>query len=106
IQFFSIRIRNAFDGSTRKLLNSIRKKQGPLYLNLGSGPRGLDDVRWINIDGFRDKNVQYLCDFNRRLPFDDETFDGIFCEHVLEHFSYENGRKVLEECKRIMKQGG
>lgn len=76
------------------------------YLNLGSGPRGKNSNDWINIDGFNDENVHYLCDFNKRLPFQDETFDGIFCEHVLEHFDFNNGSMLLKECIRILKPNG
>ena len=106
IHFVGIRARNRIFSRTRKLLNDISKKSGPLYLNLGSGPRGLKAPDWINIDGFKDKNVQYLCDFSRPLPFENETFDGIFCEHVFEHFTYADGRKLMLECRRILKSGG
>ena len=97
---------NLLFSKTSGLLNDIRKKSGPLYLNLGSGPRGLDAANWVNVDGFKDTNVHYLCDFGRPLPFGSETFDGIFCEHVLEHFTNDNGRKLLIECHRILKKGG
>lgn len=106
LHFFSIRIKNIIFSRTGILLKSIRGKSGPVYLNLGSGPRGLDTANWVNIDGFKDKNVHYLCDFSRPLPFEDETFDGIFCEHVLEHFTYGSGRTLLVECKRILKKDG
>jgi predicted SAM-dependent methyltransferase len=86
----------------RLLINGTKEK----YLNLGSGPRGLDDGRWINIDGFKDKNVHYLCDFNRPIPFAKGVFDGIFCEHVLEHFDYTNGKNLMNECHRILNKNG
>lgn len=77
-----------------------------VYLNLGSGPRGLDSPAWINIDGFKDENVHYLCDISRSIPFGNNVFDGIFCEHVLEHFTASDGEKLLGECIRILKKGG
>ena len=106
IHFVGVRTRNRIFSKTRKLLKAISRKPGPLYLNLGSGPRGLDSPEWVNIDGFKDTNVEYLCDFSRPLPFKDGTFDGIFCEHVFEHFTYENGRRLMTECMRILKPGG
>jgi predicted SAM-dependent methyltransferase len=106
VHFMRIRTGNRLFSRTNKLLKYISKKSSPLFLNLGSGPRGIDAPEWINIDGFKDKNVQYLCDFARPLPFKDNTFDGIFCEHVLEHFTNESGRKLLIECSRILKKGG
>ena len=38
------------------------------------------------------------------LPFEDESFDVIFCNHVLEHI--EDDRKALSELYRVMKKGG
>ncbi len=38
------------------------------------------------------------------LPFDDASFDVIFCNHVLEHIP--NDTKALQEMYRILKPGG
>jgi len=78
----------------------------PLFLNLGCGPRGLADARWINVDGFSDTNVDVLLDLSRPLPFPDRSFDGVFCEHVLEHFSEEDGLAIAREVLRILSAGG
>jgi predicted SAM-dependent methyltransferase len=64
------------------------------------------DQHWINIDAVSYPGVEYLVDFNRMLPFRDDTFDGIFCEHVLEHFSLEQGKRLLADCFRILKPSG
>jgi predicted SAM-dependent methyltransferase len=77
-----------------------------LFLNLGSGPRGVDSPHWMNIDGYADVNVQHLVDFSRPLPIPDNSFDGIFSEHVQEHFSLEDGIALLRECHRILAPGG
>lgn len=107
LHFLRIRFDNFIFFRSVRLLKCIRKNNShPLYLNLGSGPRGLDSDNWINIDGFKDTNVHFLCDFNRPFPFEPDTFDGIFCEHVLEHFTYEDGRALMIECKRILKNDG
>jgi predicted SAM-dependent methyltransferase len=57
-------------------------------------------------DGFRDHNVHYLLDFGRPLPFPDDSFDAVFCEHVLEHFSLEDGKRLAQETYRILRPGG
>lgn len=41
-----------------------------------------------------------ICD----LPFDDNSFDIIFCNHVLEHIP--NDKKAMKELYRVLKQGG
>lgn len=38
------------------------------------------------------------------LPFEDESFDVILCNHVLEHIP--NDKKAMEELFRVMKSGG
>ena len=38
------------------------------------------------------------------MPFDDNCFDFIMCNHVLEHV--ENDIKALSEIKRVLKKGG
>lgn len=38
------------------------------------------------------------------LPFEDEQFDVVFCNHVLEHI--EDDRKAMRELYRVMKPGG
>lgn len=41
-----------------------------------------------------------ICD----LPFEDESFDIVFCNHVLEHI--EEDGKAMSELYRVMKKGG
>ena len=38
------------------------------------------------------------------LPFDDNSFDVIFCNHVLEHIP--NDTKAMQELYRVLKKGG
>lgn len=38
------------------------------------------------------------------LPFDDDSFDVVFCNHVLEHI--KDDRKAMGELYRVMKPGG
>jgi hypothetical protein len=68
LHFMRLRLRNFL---TRKHA-AIRKRAAsarPMYLNLGSGPRGIDDLHWINVDGYPDKNVDFLLDFARHCHF-------------------------------------
>ncbi|NOZ47507.1 MAG: methyltransferase domain-containing protein [Chlorobi bacterium] len=38
------------------------------------------------------------------IPFDDNTFDVLMCNHVLEHV--DNDKKVMQEFYRVLKPGG
>jgi predicted SAM-dependent methyltransferase len=106
MHFLVLRLRNTVTRQRTRIAGFIASRRPPRYLNLGSGPRGLDDAHWLNVDGFTDKNVHFLIDISRALPFPSETFEGVFCEHVLEHFSVNDGLKISREVKRILRPGG
>lgn len=106
LHFIWTRAWNTVTWQKGRIARTLAGRARPLYLNLGSGPRGLAHHRWINVDGFKNRNVHFLLDFSRRMPFLGGTFDGVFCEHVLEHFSLEDGQRIASEVRRILAPGG
>jgi len=100
------RMAMAMSGQTRKIARRMHAAERPLYLNLGSGPRGQADSRWVNVDGVKDHNVDFLLDLSRPTPFPANAFDGVFCEHVMEHFTDEDAERVAREVRRILMPGG
>lgn len=107
-EFHFLRVRgwNSLTGQRATIARLMNSEARPSYLNLGSGPRGLPDRAWVNVDGFRDENVDFLLDFSRRLPFPNGGLGGVFCEHVLEHFTLEDAERIACEVRRILKPGG
>ena len=105
LHFIRIRFTNVLRNSQRKAQRFIASRSKPVYVNLGSGPRGIDDPHWINVDGFDARNVHFVLDFNRPLPFADASLDGVFCEHVLEHFSLADGERLMREVRRCLRPG-
>jgi predicted SAM-dependent methyltransferase len=105
LYFLSLRIRNVLAFRRYRIHHFLASRDRPLYLNFGSGPRGLDNTHWVNVDGFPDQNVHFLLDLSRSLPFSDGSFDGVFCEHVLEHFTQEDGENICREIHRILRPG-
>jgi len=71
-------------------------------LNIGCG----NDIKegYINLDLFKRPGVDVEHDFNKRLPFQDNSFDEIYCNNVLEHTLYLP--KVLKELHRITRNKG
>src|SRR5215831_20591664 len=69
--FLLLRLRNTLTRQRTRIAAFMASRLSPRYLNLGSGPRGLDDAHWVNVDGFADKNVHFLIDISRALPFPD-----------------------------------
>jgi predicted SAM-dependent methyltransferase len=106
LHFLRIRFLSRAQRVRARIAKQVAASPRPLYLNLGSGPRGLVSPHWINVDGYPDVNVHHLVDLSRPLPLEDGTIDGIFSEHVQEHFSLEDGIEMLRECHRILVPGG
>lgn len=104
-----------------------------MKVNLGSGPTITEG--WINLDKswniylskfptvkrvlyrlglisesafqarWQEKNI-LKCDVTKRLPFESEQVDFVYCSHLLEHLTYDDARKVCQEAYRILKKNG
>jgi predicted SAM-dependent methyltransferase len=83
-------------------LQHWKERESRHILNLGGGGNCLDGCLTVDIDPRADVYV----DLSKRLPFADSSIDAIFCEEAIEHISLELGRKLLQECWRILKPGG
>jgi predicted SAM-dependent methyltransferase len=101
----------------------------PLKLNLGCGP--VQPPGWVNVDG---SNRAWLAtrmrpldrlltaarllprtefgptttygNISRRLGWADDSADAVYMGEVLEHFTREDGEKLLRECHRVLRPGG
>lgn len=85
-------------------------------LNLGAGPSAGDPIRCFKgkvakvVGADIDPEVVKNTDLdeahvltNNRLPFEDNSFDLVLCDYVLEHI--ENPEEFLLEVKRVLKPG-
>lgn len=71
-------------------------------LNLGCG-RNIKEG-WVNLDSANIPGVDIVHDIEKLpLPFEDEEFDEIHCDNILEHVEYI---PVLKDLHRILKLGG
>lgn len=73
-------------------------------LQLGSGLKLLDG--WLNTDCSLTFKAKCFLDLTRPFPLPDKTFDYVFSEHVIEHFTYPEGIAMLKESCRVLKPGG
>jgi predicted SAM-dependent methyltransferase len=88
---------------SRERRRASRLDTGALRLHLGSAAslkRG-----WVNVD-FAGHPVDLAWNLLRPLPFPDASAEAVFHEHVLEHFSFEHGLRLLDECFRLLRPGG
>ena len=81
----------------------VNSSEKPRKLNLGCGP----DIRqgYVNLDFLKIKGVVTVHDLNKfPYPFKDNSFDEVYCSHVLEHV--DDLIKVLSELRRITSNNG
>ena len=73
-----------------------------MKLNIGCGNKKIDG--YLGVDKSRCDAVDYICDLeNEKLPFEDNTIEGIVLDNVIEHF-YDIP-KVINELVRVSKTG-
>jgi len=73
-----------------------------LKLNLGCAVIQLKG--YINIDKYVKADIKL--DLLKPLLYKDKTVDEILLSHVLEHFTLKEGRIVIRECHRLLKDDG
>ncbi len=96
----------------RKMLNRKPKikRLDKIYLNIGCGNNYVEG--YINADYYdmkkffkKKKRVDWELDIRYPLNCDSNYFDGVFCEHVLEHLTYKDALKYISEIYRVLKKG-
>jgi len=96
IIFFALQIISKFMG--RRFL-----KRKEIFLNVGAGNiKGVDN--WITID--RQLKCDIIWDLRKGIPFPTNSVSKIYSHHFLEHLTYKECQKFLDECLRVLKIGG
>jgi predicted SAM-dependent methyltransferase len=73
-------------------------------LQLGTSNNTLDG--WLNTDIVPNRDSVIYLDATRRFPFENNTFNYIMAEHMIEHIEYDAAQLMLKECIRVLKPGG
>lgn len=79
-------------------------RPGVKKLHLGCGNHMMEG--WLNSDYFPYSESVMRLDVAKRFPFNDNTFDFAFSEHMIEHIPYGHGQHMIEECFRVLKPSG
>ena len=72
-------------------------------LHLACGDNILEG--WANIDIHKKGNV-IGWNLTHKLPIQSETINLVFCEHFIEHITFNQARTLLAECHRCLRNGG
>ena len=97
------RFLNCISPTRIKKRSTLRQSQS-VKLHWGCGPHHFEG--WVNVDGWDSSAVDYIHDLRRTLPFQNESVELIFTEHVLEHFTEQDGQAILQDFYRMLKFGG
>lgn len=77
----------------------------PLRLHLGSATRRIPG--WVNVDFLRPgRRLDLYWDLRRPLPYPTGSVDAVFAEHLFEHLTFDEGVRLLRECRRVLQSGG
>jgi len=90
-------------GHDRRIIRSYVERHPVRKLHIGCGQYLMEG--WLNADIYPSWGAIHL-DAGYPFPLPDRQFDDIFSEHMIEHISYAEGRRMLGECYRILKPGG
>lgn len=76
-----------------------------MKLALGGGRKRREG--WINVDIKKYPEVDVVLDIrNLKKKFAKESVDEILMEHIIEHFTYNEARKLLKDCFDLLKKDG
>ena len=111
-QYSSFKISIFFNYLKKKFMAFGRSKRINKYLNnskvkkLHIGCSHASKDGWLPTDISPKSNSVIYLDATDKFPFEDNIFDYIYCEHMIEHINFFQARYMLEECFRITKPKG
>lgn len=112
----SYRIKKILGYNVNQLDIEVHKKQSEKVISnylqdnterkLQIGAQGSPMQGWLNVDILpKTKDTAYM-DATQKFPFENNTFDFIFAEHMIEHITFDEAKLMLNECFRVLKSNG
>lgn len=79
----------------------------PVYLaKMGHQVTGVDLSVPQGLNEFHQVHVNYVPAAITSLPFEDNSFDSVFCISVIEHLGHQGVPAALRELRRVLRPGG
>jgi len=102
-----------FKRLTRRTVKEYLALCDPKILQIASGPSYAAQCyrNWLNSDVGNPQCCEgglysIYMDLNHYFPLPTGSFDYIFSQQGIEHFTYNRGVQILRECCRVLKPGG
>jgi len=81
--------------------NNIKQNR---KLEIGSGTERIPGFETLNV--VLGRNVDYVADASKKLPFAEGSFQIVYASHILEHIPWYTLKQVIKEWNRIISPGG
>lgn len=81
----------------------------PRFLNLGCGAAFSPSPEWLNLDIAPQPSARghvHPYQLTMGIPFHDNSFEGVYHSHLLEHFPRTQALPFLRECLRVLRPNG
>ena len=88
--------------SKRHIKRLLRDRE-EIFLEVGAGNKKGENG-WTSIDVTKECDIFW--DLRKGLPFPNESISRIYSEHFLEHLSFKEGQRFLDDCLRVLLPGG
>lgn len=107
---FNPTLKNLIEFKVRNLIHkklffwfsNIKPKNN--YLNLGCGPNIIEHFDNADVPAIKFWRLSHIpVNLHEKLPFKDESYEGVYTEHTLEHLTPLQSIHLLKEVKRILK---
>lgn len=95
-------LRQIINLRSKAKIGSLTKKSDQLKIEIGSGAKKGDNG-WLTMD-LVGADIQW--DLRFGMPFKDNCIEQIYSSHLFEHLTVEETKRLLKECKRVLKPGG
>ena len=101
-------VQMAFIAKIKRFFSPKIIKPKNKYIHIGCGYHKFDN--FDNLDFYNSsfsfwKKKKYIShDFTYKLPFENDSYDGAFCEHTIEHLYFIDSKFLMEEIFRVLKK--
>lgn len=103
--FLAVKRRTIYSRLIRNRSTQLKRLNPSIkYLNAGCGEK--QRPAFINLEYWWHPGIDLCWDVTNRLPFEDDSLEGVFTEHCLEHLSLNGAKAALREFRRIIRPGG
>ena len=87
---------------SKRYIAKLLKEKREIFLDVGAGAKRGENG-WTTID--MNWSCDIFWDLRKGIPFPDSSISKIYSSHFLEHLTFKEGKRFLDECLRVLTTG-